>query len=276
MKGFSIDTPLEKYTLKGKQVFVKREDLQGDGYYLPPLGKIYCVKKYIEEEIDKNKPLTTLSIDGSWTGWLVGAICEEMNIEYYYSYPLSKKFNTKILDDVLEKYPNTKLNGIRANMTSIMFNIMKRQSLEEGWQTIPYGFETQTFINGFKERIEPYNHFDNLVLIGATGSSLVGLQKGFFRENSNQKIHCVNVSNPPTIIRKLKINDTSIVNSLVNSDNISIHKSPFDFHDRMEFYKTPFPTNQFWERKGWYWLEENIKSIKGSILFWNMGSEYTY
>jgi hypothetical protein len=79
----------------------------------------------------------------------------------------------------------------------------------------------------------------------------------------------VNVSNPPTIVRKLKKYE-------VNSENISIHKSPFDFHDRMEFYKTPFPTNQFWERKGWYWLEENIKSIKGSILFWNMGAEYTY
>ena len=113
MTYYNSDTPLEKYSIKGRDVFVKREDLQGDGYYLPKWGKIHGIRKYIENNVDRNKPLTSLSVDGSWSGWLVSSICEDLGIEYYYSFPNSKKFNRQILTDVQKKYPNTRLNPIK-------------------------------------------------------------------------------------------------------------------------------------------------------------------
>ena len=34
------NTPVEKYTLKGKTILVKRDDLVGDNDILPPWGKM--------------------------------------------------------------------------------------------------------------------------------------------------------------------------------------------------------------------------------------------
>ena len=266
MKGFRIDTPLEKYLLKGREVFVKREDLMGDGLLFPKWGKINAIKNYLEKNVNKNKPITTLSVDGSWSGWVVSALCEELDIQHIYSYPNSKKFNTKILDYVSSIYPSTKLNPIKPNMVSIMFNGLKRRSIENGTQIIPYGFEHDDFISVFEDRIKEYNHFDNLIISSGSGISLIGLTRGF-QVKKSQRIISVCVSSENTIQKKLK---------KYGIDGVEVYKSKYDFSNRMDNYNTPFPTNQFWDRKGWEWLDENIKTLDGSILFWNLGGEYTY
>ena len=38
-----------------------------------------------------------------------------------------------------------------------------------------------------------------------------------------------------------------------------------------EPYEIPFPCNGTWDRKAWWWLEQNIDKLEGSILFWNIG-----
>ena len=40
----------------------------------------------------------------------------------------------------------------------------------------------------------------------------------------------------------------------------------------MEDYETPFPCNVNWDKKAWWWLEQNIENIKGKTLFWNIGA----
>jgi len=42
----------------------------------------------------------------------------------------------------------------------------------------------------------------------------------------------------------------------------------------MESYETPFPCNEFWDKKAWYWLEKNIQKFEGEILFWNLGGNW--
>ena len=57
-----INTPLETYEICGREIFVKREDLQGDGEKLPRWGKIQAIKAQKERELDNQ--LTSLeSID---------------------------------------------------------------------------------------------------------------------------------------------------------------------------------------------------------------------
>jgi hypothetical protein len=36
----------------------------------------------------------------------------------------------------------------------------------------------------------------------------------------------------------------------------------------------PFDLNEFWERKMWFWLTENVQNLDGKILFWNIGGSY--
>jgi len=43
----------------------------------------------------------------------------------------------------------------------------------------------------------------------------------------------------------------------------------------MDWYQTPFPCNEFWDKKAWYWLENNISKFKGKVLFWNIGGKWS-
>ena len=97
LKGLNEDTPLELYHIKGREVWVKRDDLMGDGNELPPWGKIAAVFELVKKYVDRSKPLTHLSVDGSWTGWVLAAICEQLDIEFYVSYPDSKKISQEYL-----------------------------------------------------------------------------------------------------------------------------------------------------------------------------------
>ena len=83
-----IQTPIETYKLNGIDVDVKRDDLVGDGVVFPRWAKIEGIRRILESgDIDKSKPLTHLSVYGSWTGWFLSRLCQEYCIEFISAYP---------------------------------------------------------------------------------------------------------------------------------------------------------------------------------------------
>lgn len=268
--------PLDVYEVKGREVHVLRGDLVGDGYWLPRWSKLGAIKNLLVNYVDKSKPLTHMAVDGSWSGWALAAFCEELGIEFHYSFPDSKKFNRQILEDVLEKYPDTKLNPVKPNMLAIMYNSLKGQVKREGWQMLPYAFDHPYFVNYMRDQMLPYNGYDNLVASSGSGVMLSGLVKGFYDEELKEFFH-------PNLERHVwttcMSSENSIEKTLKNNGvhiPINIRKSEYDFDDRMEGYEAPFPCNQFWDIKQWRWLEDNIDELEGSILFWNIGGRYNY
>ena len=273
--GLNIDTPLEEYKIKGRSVWVKRDDLMGDGNILPPWGKIAAVYELVKKYVDPSKPLTHLSVDGSWTAWVLSAICEDLGIEFYASYPDSKKISQEYLGLIREMYPNTHLNPIRPNMMQIMYNSLRGQAKEKGWQMLPYAFNHDFYKDYLAERIQPYTHFDNLVVSSGSGVTLSGLVRGYYREELkeffpkvNKKVWTTCVSSESSIKKALQSSGIPIP--------INIRKSEYLFENRMEDYQVPFPCNQFWDIKQWHWLENNIDQIEGTILFWNIGGIYKF
>ena len=107
LPGLNEDTPLELYHIKGREVWVKRDDLMGDGTSLPPWGKLAALFELVKKYVDKSKPLVHLSVDGSWTAWALGAICQELDIEFYAAHPDSKKISQEYLGLIKEMYPKT-------------------------------------------------------------------------------------------------------------------------------------------------------------------------
>ena len=276
LNGLNENTPLELYNIKGRDVWVKRDDLLGDGTILPPWGKMAAVYQLVKKYVDKNKPLTHLSVDGSWTAWVLAAICDNLGIEFYASYPDSKKISQEYLSMIGELFPKTKFNPVRPNMMKIMYNSLKLQANKNNWQMLPYAFDHDYYKDSLKERIKQYNDFDNLVVSSGSGVTLAGLVKGFygdevvngFFEKSNKKVWTTCVSSVDSISRKLKSSGIHLP--------INIRKSEYDFNDRLDGYSAPFPCNQFWDIKQWKWLEENIDTLDGSILFWNIGGIYKF
>jgi hypothetical protein len=275
LTGLNEETPLELYHIKGREVWVKRDDLMGDGIILPPWGKIAAVYELVKKYVDKSKPLTHLSVDGSWTAWVLAAICEQMNIEFYAAHPDSKKISQEYLGLIKEMYPNANLYPIRPNMMQIMYNSLKKNAHEKGWQMLPYAFDHDFYKDYLAERIQPYSHFDNLVVSSGSGVTLSGLAKGYYREELKEffpqvkkKIWTTCVSSVSSINKTLKKSGIPIP--------LNIRKSEYLFEDRLDGYEAPFPCNQFWDIKQWKWLEENIDQIEGTILFWNIGGIYKF
>ena len=146
------------------------------------LGVRWLIYELVDKYIDKSKPLTHLSVDGSWSGWTLAAVCEDLGIEFYYSHPDSKKISKQLLSEVKEKYPNCKFNPIKPNMMGIMYNSLKKQGRERGWQNVTFSNTYDFYKDYLKDRIQPYKHFKNLVVSSGSGVTISGLLKGFFEE----------------------------------------------------------------------------------------------
>lgn len=275
LKGLTEDTPLELYHIKGREVWVKRDDLMGDGMALPPWGKLAALFELVKKFVDKSKPLVHLSVDGSWTAWALSAICEELGIEFYAAHPDSKKISQEYLGMIKEMYPKTNLYPIRPNMMQIMYNSLKKDAREKGWQMLPYAFDHDFYKDYLADRIQPYSHFDNLVVSSGSGVTLSGLAKGYYREELKEFF--------PQVKRKIWttcVSSVSSINKTLKKSGIpiplNIRKSEYLFENRLDGYEAPFPCNQFWDIKQWKWLEENIDQIEGTILFWNIGGIYKF
>jgi hypothetical protein len=275
LKGLTEDTPLELYHIKGREVWVKRDDLMGDGTQLPPWGKLAALYELVKKYVDPSKPLTHLSVDGSWTGWALAAICENLGIEFYVSYPDSKKISQEYLGMIKEMFPKVHMNPIRPNMMQIMYNSLRGQAKENGWQMLPYAFDHDFYKDYLADRIQPFTHFDNLVVSSGSGVTLAGLARGYYREELKEFF--------PKVTRKIWttcVSSESSINKTLKKSGIPIplkvRKSEYLFEDRIDGYSAPFPCNQFWDIKQWKWLEENIDQIEGTILFWNVGGIYKF
>lgn len=275
LKGLNEDTPLELYKIKGREVWVKRDDLMGDGITLPPWGKTAAVYELVKKYVDRNKPLTHLSVDGSWTAWVLSAICEQLDIEFFAAHPDSKKISQEYLSLIKEKYPNTNLYPIRPNMMQVMYNSLKKDANEKEWQMLPYAFDHDFYKDYLANRIEPFSKFDNLVVSSGSGVTLSGLARGFYKEelkdffpNTHRKIWTTCVSSVSSVNKTLKKSGIHVP--------LNVRKSEYLFEDRLDGYSAPFPCNQFWDIKQWKWLEENIEKLDGTILFWNIGGIYKF
>ena len=89
-----------------------------------------------------------------------------------------------------------------------------------------------------------------------------------FEPVNTRTFHTVCVSGEDTIKKKFA------KHQIHSSNQIEIVKSEFEFDDMMMWYETPFPCNEFWDKKAWYWLENNISKFDGKILFWNLGGNW--
>ena len=273
-----IETPIETYQLKGKTVYVKRDDLVGDGINYPRWSKIEGIRRILESDyIDKSKPLTHLSVYGSWTGWVLSVLCQEYGIEFISSYPNSKSYPPEILEII--KGNGAKLNPMKPNMMKLLENKLGGIAKKNGWQQLPYAFNHPTYVSYMQERMREVlaeQDFDHLIVSIGSGVTASGLIREFLQYKdwkdilkNKRQVHTVTMSSIESTKKILNENKAGDLN------NIHIYQSEYAFDDFMdEVTEYPFDMNEFWERKMWWWLENNIEKLEGKILFWNIGGSY--
>mgnify|MGYP001360336262 CR=1 FL=1 len=88
------NTPIEEYELNGHPVFVKRDDMMGDGITLPQWAKLEAIQTIFESTtplgiplIDKSKPVSYMCNRASWSGWALSKIGTELGYDVKIGYP---------------------------------------------------------------------------------------------------------------------------------------------------------------------------------------------
>ena len=77
-----VDTPIETYSVGGKSVYVKRDDLMGDGKVLPPWGKLSALKNVLLDVNPIKNTMIHLSVYGSWSDVKKSQISKELGYEF--------------------------------------------------------------------------------------------------------------------------------------------------------------------------------------------------
>lgn len=262
--------PIEKYKIKDKTVFVKRDDLMGDGEEFPPWGKLTGIRSLLKANIlDRNKPLIHLSVYGSWSGWALSRLTKEEGYEFIMAYPDVKKMPDYILQ--IAESNGARLYPLKPNMMRILYNRVGKIARENGWQRLPYAFNNEAYISHMYSRLKSVlSDLSPTYLIVSTGSGVtsVGFIRAFFENEGffikDKEFHSVAMASPNSIKKVL-------VDRHAYNSKVFLYPTEYDFYDRMDWYEAPFPCNDFWDKKSWYWLESNIDRFDGDILFWNLG-----
>ena len=265
-------TPVESYNVNGKKVYVKRDDLMGDGVEHPPWGKLTAMENVLKF-IDPQVPIIHLTVYGSWTGWALSEVTKNLGYDFIMAYPDTTKFP----EYLLEKVDKDHRLPIKPNMMNVMYNKVGQIARKENYARLPYAFDHHVYIETQRKRFrdvrDNYN-FQHLVVASGSGVTCLGMMlehqpwSSLVDPRNDRTFHTVCVSGEDTIKKKF------LKHQIQPSEQIEIVKSEYDFDDMMEWYETPFPCNEFWDKKAWYWLEQNIEKFEGDILFWNLGGNW--
>ena len=270
--GLNYNTPLVEHKIRDRSVWVKRDDLHNGDLDLPPWAKIEGVRQLLTSDLfDKDIPIIHLTVRGSYTGWVLGYYGKKYGYDIKIAYGDSDNYPMESLDKI--KSYGVDIVPLEPNMMRVLYNSMKKMARENGWRHLPYAFDHSIYHTFWENKLsrfmEEHEEFDTLVCLGGSGVTSVGMIRGFIDKNNfpmSKDIHVVVSSTVGSVTNKLKRRECYF------PSNIFVHDTPYDFYDEMNFYETPFPCNVYWDKKAWWWLEQNIDKLKGKILFWNIGA----
>ena len=175
----NLNTPVEEYHLNGRKIFVKRDDLMGDGNILPPWGKMAGIDALLEN-LNPKYPLIHLAVNGSWSGWALSYLCKKRGIKFIYAYAPSKTYSQFILDKAKEN--GCEFYELKPNMMAILYAQVQTYAKRKDIQMLPYAFDHVDYRNNLKERAE--NTFkehlvDHLVISAGSGVTSSGIIQAF-------------------------------------------------------------------------------------------------
>lgn len=285
-----IDTPVETYRFDRKhEVDVKREDLAcvSPG---PPFAKIRGLYYTIEDLIKKGVPAvgymdTTISM----ASWGVSFLCKHHNerinpvlpIKPVIYYPAYKDGSIKHnLPDHLQiwEHLGAEIHPMQATRLSIMWYKAKAD-LEKRYRTchmLPQGLPSEYTVNAVAHefaRIEDVKKYKSIVICVGSGVMAGGVLRGMDWAGSTAHVYGILCSKKSE--RKMYedvIGYSGILaGGLLGADiGLSIISGGYDYEERVEI-ETPFPCNDYYDKKAFRWLLDNYSSLPKPILFWNIG-----
>jgi 1-aminocyclopropane-1-carboxylate deaminase/D-cysteine desulfhydrase-like pyridoxal-dependent ACC family enzyme len=266
--AFRHTTPIEIHWIKKRRIHVKRDDLYGAAP-APPLAKLRGMRLLLRKLHGEG-----IRLVGCWDtrisklGEGLAACCKELpGMKCIVSYPTKQGIPEpesikKAKDLGAEILP---VPGGRINICFYKARIFVEK---KGGKMLPFGFECPEAVDGVKNEASkvPISLIrkSTLVLCCGSGVTLAGLILGL-PALPKRIIGISSGRSPKNILSCLKRNGAPAPVGL------EIRDAGVPYSERATC-ECPFPTHPNYDLKAWEYLVENLKTIKGEILFWNIGA----
>lgn len=276
------NTPIETYSVDGKEFDVKREDLCFPDPY-PKLAKLRGVYNYLESL--KAQGVETVGVFDtrvSHAGWGVSACCKDLDLKCHCYYPILKEDIGKPLHAQQQKCKDlgAQIVPLPAGRTQVLYYQAKNLCKIGGGTMLPLGLVAlETLMNVKKEveQTEGLEKYQSLVISVGTGTILSGVLAGL--KGKIPYIYAVsagmNSKNQRQRIEKLFCQyhmktDEPLNHSWIN--RVQFFPSGDNYYDAEEC-DCPFPAHKYYDRKAYKWMIERLDKLPKPVLFWNIGSD---
>ena len=279
------NTPIETYDVRGRTVYVKREDLctESPG---PPFSKcrgLYAKLKKMQRD-EGVKVVGYVETPISMAGWGVAWIAQKLGLKAVIFDPqyLHIPPNTIIIHREKWKQFNPDIIPIKAGMTCVNQHIAKRMLRKEYGKDavmLPIGIPfRETVLETSKElyrtlALESPNYI--IVSVGS-GTICAGVLRGLRGNKRRTQLIGVMAYNKnmrkkrKSIFIKAEMKDKNTLFS--DKVDFSLVNEKWEYTEQC-FASCPFPCHSYYDLKAWDWLDRHIDTLQGPVLFWNIGSE---
>jgi len=261
-------TPVERYSVCNRIIFVKRDDLFGI-YPAPPLGKLrglgVLLAGYYAEGIN---------LVGCWDtrvsklGQGLAALARGFpGMRAIVSYP------TRQGCDVPEPVRiaaglGAEIVPVRGNHVSICYSQISKVIRARGGKMLPFGLECPEAVRAVADEAAtlPVDFVTSATLILSCGSgvTLAGLLLGL--RAKPRRIIGISSGRSLAKIRACVCRYVGTVPSFVEL------RPAFLPYDVALKYPCPFPAHPNYDRKAWKFLVDNRRNLLDPVMFWNVGA----
>ena len=273
------NTPIEAYTLAGRKVWVKREDLSCSAPG-PPFSKMRGVIEHIANRPEK--VFGVLDTYHSKAGWAVAYACKMLRRKCINFYPVYKGDDPTSLREPQRrsKALGALLSPLPAGRSFILYNQAraKLKTLSPSAYLMPNALklaesveatarEVQSSVTKIRS-IKPAH----VVVSISSGTIAAGVLVGLFRLRlpTLPEVWLHEGYNRPqaaviAYLRKMAVGVT-------NWPTIHLIDEDYAYKDTAPKECTaPFPCNPWYDLKAWAWLKRHVPELSGPVLFWTIG-----
>lgn len=275
------NTPIEEYMIKGRKVYVKRDDLFGQGD-APPLAKLRGAYIYLKKIVEQNpgKPIGVFDTTISKAGQGIAYLCKEYGAECWCGFPLLKGTEPATSKIIARDVLGAKLFPLKAGRTAPVYYGFARTVKEEGGIMLPLGLTCKETVNEMsrvsvstlQSLYSKLVDIKTIVLVTGTGTIATGISLGSNIWDPKIKVYGISCGMSITEqwkrIRQMAYPDVIC--------NLELVEPEYGYYDKLDIRGCPFPTSPYYDMKAWSWLCSNIDKLSGDshngILFWNIGA----
>lgn len=268
------NTPWEVYSVNGRDVIVKREDLCCP-YPGPSFSKIRGVYSYLSKVIEITDPtdltIGVLDTVHSKAGWGVSWVCNKLGLTCLDFYPNLKDRHGEPGPNQLEaKKLGAGLVPMAPSRSAILWyrarRIMAEQFPEDGLM-MPNALKLSESIEAtYQEALLTNKDLfrGTWVFSISSGTIAAGVIRAL---NDNIDVIChMGYSRPIKSTRKYILEAAKV------DRDITFIDEGFEYKAKVDNSWIPFPCNEYYDAKAFTWLCRNIRSFKQPVIFWNVGS----